>query len=302
VVAQSAGGKLSRFGTDGSGGTTLFQTRPSVEVGAVEAAGPGTLFALTGKTKAGKKFAKLVHLAKDGTLTTWANMRALEKNRNPDHGVTYGFRQLGSSCASKLPKELGPASYRGIVDSHPYATTRMPDGSAMVAEAAGNDIIHVTPGGHRSVVAVLPAQPLHVTKKIARGLHLPACAAGHTYWFEPVPTDVEYHGGLLYVTTLPGGPEDPSLGARGSVYTVDPASGAWHRIGRGFAGATDLAVSPKGKVYVTELFANAISTIKNGMAKKVFSVPAPSAVEWHNGHLFATTNTFTNGSIVKLTP
>ena len=95
-----------------------------------------------------------------------------------------------------------------------------------------------------------------------------------------MPTDVEVHDGLLYVTTLPGGPEDPSLGARGKVYTVDPATGDVTQIGKGFAGATDLAVSPQGKVYVTELFGGQVSTIKNGVAKKVFSVEQPAAIEW----------------------
>ena len=61
-----------------------------------------------------------------------------------------------------------------------------------------------------------------------------ACTVGHKFYFEPVPTDVEVHDGLLYVTTLPGGPEDPSLGARGKVYTVDPATGDVTKIGSGF--------------------------------------------------------------------
>jgi hypothetical protein len=59
---------------------------PKIEIGAVEAAGPGTLFALTGKNKAGKKFAKLVHLAAVGTTTKRGDLRAFEKNNNPDHG------------------------------------------------------------------------------------------------------------------------------------------------------------------------------------------------------------------------
>jgi hypothetical protein len=285
-VAQSFGGKLSRFGTDGSGGSTLVQRNPSIEIGAVQASGPGTLFAVTGKTKAGKKFAKLKHLAPDGTVTTRADLRGFEKTFNPDGHVTYNFRDISDTCAAKVPEDVGGGSYTGIVDSHPYATAMMADGTAVVADAAGNDIITVSPSGFRTEIATLPGQPLKVTRALAARFHFPGCVVGHNYWFEPVPTDVEVHGGLLYVTALPGGPEDPSLGARGKVYTVDPATGDVTQIGKGFAGATDLAVSPKGKVYVTELFGGQVSTIKNGVAKKVFGVEQPTAIEWHNGRLF----------------
>ena len=85
-----------------------------------------------------------------------------------------------------------------------------------------------------------------MTKALAGQFGMPGCVVGHKFWFEPVPTDVEVHGGMLYVTTLPGGPEDPSLGARGRVYTVDPDTGDPRRWARA-PGATDLAVSPRAK-------------------------------------------------------
>lgn len=284
-VTQSFGGKLSRYGTDGSGGTTLLQRNPKVEIGAVQAEGPGTLFAMTGKTKAGKKYARLMHLGADGTLTVRADLRGFERQFNPDKHVTYNFRDLSDNCAGKVPQEVGGASYTGRIDSHPYATAMMADGTAVVADAAGNDIITVSPSGFRTEIATLPAQPLKVTRALASQFHFPGCVVGHKFWFEPVPTDVEIHDGMLYVSALPGGPEDPSLGARGKVYTVDPSTGAMKQIGKGFAGATDLAVSPKGKVYVTELFGGQVSTIRNGVAKRAFAVEEPTAIEWHNGRL-----------------
>ena len=209
-VAQSFGGKLSRFGTDGSGGATLVQRKPSIEVAAVEADGPGTLFALTGKNKEGKKFAQLKHLAADGTITTRADLRGFEKTFNPDGHVTYNFRDISDKCAAKVPEQVGGGSYTGIVDSHPYATAMMPDGTAVVADAAGNDIITVSPSGFRTEIATLPGQPLKVTKGLAQQFHFPNCVVGHKYWFEPVPTDVEVHDGLLvrdHPAGRPGGPE-----------------------------------------------------------------------------------------------
>src|SRR4029450_3789544 len=88
-------------------------------------------------------------------------------------------------------------------------------------------------------LAVLPSQPLKITEDIAHAQGLPDCVIGVTYRFEAVPTDVEVgRDGYLYVTTLPGGPEDPSLGARGKVYRVNPRNGHIKLVATGFAGGT----------------------------------------------------------------
>ena len=72
--------------------------------------------------------------------------------------------------------------------------------------------------------------PTTITREAARQFGLPTCTIGKTYAFEAVPTDVELGpDGMLYVSVLPGGPEDPSLGARGAIYRVSPATGAVHR-------------------------------------------------------------------------
>ena len=284
-VAQSFGGMLTRYGVDGSGGKVLVKRSPKVEVAAVQAKGPGLLYAVTGKNADGK-FAKLKHRAEDGTVTTRADLRGFERRFNPDGHVTYNFRDISKACSAKVPEQVGGASYTGIVDSHPYATAMMADGTAVVADAAGNDLITVSPSGFRTEIATLPAQPVKITKALAHKFGMPGCVVGHKFWFEPVPTDVEVHAGLLYVTVLPGGPEDPSLGARGKVYTVDPSNGDTTLIGKGFLSATNLAVSSTGKVYVTELFGGQVSTIKDGVANRVKGFPQPAAIEWYRGRLF----------------
>jgi hypothetical protein len=303
VVAQSFAGKLSQFQLNGTGGKDLFVRDPKIDIGAVDAAGPGTLFSVTGKTPKGVKFAQLAHLSASGKKTTWANLRGFEVKSNPDHGTSYGFRDLSSSCAAKVPAQVGGKPYRGKVDSHPYASARLSKSSALVADAGGNDLLRVTSTGKTRVVAVFPAQPLKVKKAIAQGLHLPKCTVGHKFYFEAVPTDVEVRGHQAYVTTLPGGPEDPSLGARGKVYRVNLHTGHVKLLAKHFLGATGVAVSPAGKVYVAELFGNRISTISHGLRKTVLSTPGPAAIEWHNGQLFFTSNSLNPpGSILRWAP
>ena len=57
-VAQSFAGKLTRYLINGNGGKDLFVRDPKIDIEAVEAKGPGTLFTVTGKTAGGQKFAQ----------------------------------------------------------------------------------------------------------------------------------------------------------------------------------------------------------------------------------------------------
>ena len=151
----------------------------------------------------------------DGSVHTIADLRAYEEANNPDAGNVYGFQGLDADCLASLPPDAGLAPYNGILDSHPYAIATH-GSTTYIAEAGGNDILAVDESGNINTVAVLPPQPLVVTAEIANANGFPKCVVGKTYNFEPVPTDVEASAAGLFVTTLPGGPEDPSLGARGS--------------------------------------------------------------------------------------
>jgi hypothetical protein len=137
-------------------------------------------------------------------------------------------------------------------------------------------------------------------------LDLPGCTLGATYAFEGVPTDVEVtrHGHLV-VSLLPGGPEDPSLGSRGAVVHAVPFTKRSWTLARGFAGATNVAIGPRGRVYVAEMFGNRISVIRNHRPRPLVEVPSPGAVEYARGSLFVTTNVFGDagpgdGSIVRV--
>ena len=68
----------------------------------------------------------------------------------------------------------------------------------------------------------------------------------------------------------------------------------------GFLGAANVAVDERGRVYVSELFANQISVVRGGRGVPVASVPSPAGLEYSRGWLVASTDVFANGSIVRM--
>ena len=273
----------------------VYQDPDGNEVGAVSERDGSLRFAVTiaGDEEGQGAGAVLMGVGNSGRPKALANLGKYEETKNPDGEVVYGFRNLPEEC--EVPPFL--EAYNGIVESHPYATTQVSGGRTFVADAAGNTILKLSKGGRLSTVAVLPAQPLVVTEAViealaAQEVELPECTLGRTMYLEPVPTDVEQGpDGKLYVTTLPGGPEDPSLGARGSVYRVDPKTGKAKKVVSGLLSPTGIAVGQTGKMYVAELFKGRIAQVKpGGQPQRLLQVLLPGDVELRsNGDLYATT-------------
>jgi hypothetical protein len=147
-------------------------------------------------------------------------------------------------------------------ESNPYDVEVLPDNSALIADAAGNDLLRVTPAGKAWTVACFPDQ-LESTKGVPPGATggqtLPAQIPA-----EAVPTGVALDGhGNAYVSTLTGFPfaygtarvfrvsvDAKNAGCNGTpTHPVLPGPIA----ASGFTGIDDVWVGTDGALYVTEL-------------------------------------------------
>ncbi|MDQ1593858.1 MAG: hypothetical protein QOH40_414 [Arthrobacter pascens] len=228
----------------------------------------------------------------DGKHRTFGDLAALEQKHNADGATQYGFRNLPATCAAKLPKDV-PVSYKGDVDSHPYGI-EVSGNTVYVADAGANSIVSVdVKSGKAKTVAVLPPRSHSFTAAEAAALKMPACIAGYTYRFEPVPTDVTVGpDGWLYVSLLPGGPEDPALGARGAVYKVNPHSGKAKLFADHVMSPTGIETDHDGNVYVASLFGKGVLRISDddGKQRVLLQATLTADVDLRGDTLYATVN------------
>ncbi|MFD5215318.1 ScyD/ScyE family protein [Microbacterium sp. NPDC058345] len=191
----------------------------------------------------------------------YADLHAYEFANNPDAGNVYGITDP-NPCVVEASGGA-PLSYTGLKDAHAYNVASW-KGEWLVADAAANAVLRVTDSGQISTLAVLPPVPVTLTAETAGMLGLPACAAGETYYVEPVPTGVAVgSGGKVYVTTLPGFPGESA--SQGALWQIDPRSGSVTQLASGLSGPTSAAVKG-GDVYVAELFGAGVTKINGGVS------------------------------------
>jgi hypothetical protein len=301
--ADSFDGKLFRQ-TAGGTPTVVYKDKKAAPEGV--SADNGLLRFTTGSDDNKKGSVWTLDLA--GTPVLVGNTAKHEKRTNPDGGISYGFLHTPKSCLDKLPPFI-PGSYSGVKETHPYATATTATGITYVADAGANAVFAIAPTGEISTVAVIKPVKVRITESGAEANGMPACTVGRKYALEGVPTDIEVGpDGLLYVTSLPGGPEDGSLGANGRVLRIDPATGKVTTIAGGLISPTGVAVAGNGDVYIAQLFRGRISRIAAGSTKvrKYVEVALPAAVEATPTGLLATINALPGkkpkGKVVTITP
>ena len=288
--------------TPGAAPTVIFKGPKKAEVGAVSVVGNQLRFAVSeGNNEKGQVWT----LDATGSPVLVGDTGKAEKKQNPDGKFRYGFQNLPDDCL--LDPQM-PTQTWGLKETHPYATTVL-NGTTYVADAGANAVFaFAADGSVRSFM--VPAAIAKVTPAAQKSLGLPKCTVGLKYALDSVPTDIEVgKDGNLYVTSLPGGPEDGSLGALGRVIKLNPTTGKAKTVVRGLVSPTGLAIdTTSGDMYVAQLFPGIIAKVKAGSSKaKPFAqVTLPADVEVVPGGLVATANALPGkkpkGQVVTITP
>ncbi|MHA7286624.1 ScyD/ScyE family protein [Arthrobacter sp. MDT3-44] len=297
-VSQNFGGQLTSV--DRKGVLATLIDKPGIEIGGVSTHHGEVYFTESaggGPEGEGPLIANVSVLEK-GAVRVIADLAALETANNYDAANAYGFQNLDPACAGLIAPELAPIvlPHGGETYSHPYATAVSNSGRYVyVADAGANAVFTIDTRSNTVSAAVLEPVPTLITPELfasaaEQGFELPDCVIGSTFNSEPVPTDIELGpDGMLYLTSLPGAPEDPTLG---SVRRLDPATGSIEVIASGLTTPTGLALDRRGNIFVAEFFAGRISVIAAGTSEAVPLLEAvlPADVEIDGKYLYATTN------------
>lgn len=293
-VSQNFAGQLVRRSPSGAT-RVVVNAGEGREVGAVSWHQGVTTYAISqGNNERG-----VLRRIRGNRDVTFADIGAAERRLNPDGGVTYGFTDLDPTCEAEFTEEA-PATYSGVVETHPFATTSSGSGArtvTYVADAGANAIFAVSNNRRVRAVGAVPGPVGTMGADEAEQRGFPECAVGESFRYESVPTDIEVGpGGALFVTTLPGGPEDGS-GPAASVYKIDPRTGSMRRVLTGLVSATGLAVAPNRDIYVNQLFTGEIRRFPGGKGAGVpwKIAPLPGDIEFSGRYLWATTNVLPDG-------
>ena len=72
------------------------------------------------------------------------------------------------------------------------------------------------------------------------------------------------------------------------------------KVAGGLLGATNLAIGPRGGIYVSELFGNKVSRIEHGRPVKLLDVASPAGLEYANGKLYVGYDALANGTLATI--
>jgi hypothetical protein len=209
-------------------------------------------------------------------------------------------------------------------ESNPYGLAILPSGDALVADAAGNDLLRVTPGGVATTIARFDVETVS-TSHLPPELGLPP-----TIGSEAVPTSVTIGpDGWLYVGELQGFPFRPGTShvwridpdADGVVCSVEDSDPGCSVFGANFTAIQDIAFSRHDRsLYVYELAGAGVLAFEEGfetgefppavllkvngrkrteLAAGQLSEPGGVVVS-DRGHVFVTDGMFSAGRLVRV--
>jgi hypothetical protein len=164
----------------------------------------------------------------------------------------------------------------GPFESNPYGLTVMRNGDALVADAAGNDLIRVTPDGVATTIARFDVETIsldHLTPEQRAEFGLPPELTELTA--EAVPTSVTIgRDGFIYVGELKGFPFRPGSShvwridpdSEGVLCSVNTPDADCKVAASGLTAIQDIAINRRGgAMYVYELAADGVLAFEAGL-------------------------------------
>lgn len=303
LVAEAFAGMLSSISATGV--KTTVVSAPGQEIAGVSYLN-GTTYYFNNDQGAGPEPggellpARLMQIDSGGNTRQITDLADFEAANDPDGAIMYGVRDASPACLAQAPYMLSP----GELFSHPYSSAPTSDG-VYVADAGANALLFVNTNGDVNLLKALPAEPVAIDAAAVAvaaeaGLVVPDCMMGLTYYAQPVPTDVELKGQWLYYTVLPGVPGE-ALGV-GKAYRVNVQSGTTQLLASNLAAPTGIAVDRSNNVYVSQLFGDGVSVVKNGRVSNVLPAMMASDVDVSGNTMAVLTNALaeTGGSLVTL--
>ncbi len=302
IVFAESNGAISRVTSAGGKSKVDVLTNVTPGFGAAVSTVRGTTWILTGGGAPGTGAATLYRwTAASQTATPVADIAAYQVT-DPDPYDLEGFPE----------------------DSNPYGVQGLTDGSALVADAAGNDLLRVYPDGHIVTVARIKPRTVPVPPFV------PDPPPGTPIPSEGVATSVTVGSdGYYYVGELRGFPATPGTSqiwriAPDSVNAVcdpeAPTTGDCTRFADGFTSVFDLAPGPDGSMYVLEFNKDSWLAVELGIADPfggLFRIPAgggaatelvpdqlilPGGMDVSaKGEVFVTEPVFGKGALVRIT-
>jgi hypothetical protein len=239
----------------------------------------------------------------------------------PDGTITPILDMAAYQAADLDPYNVAP---QDPAETNPYGLTALKTNDVLVADAAGNDIIRVSPDGTATTVARFTTR-LVKTDKVGDPTLPPKLPA------EAVPTSIAIgRDGWAYVGQLVGFPGRPGSAKiwRVNPYAEDAVCDASHKTRdckvwkSGFTSIIDLAFNPKnGTLYVYEIAKKGWLAFEEGFTTGVF--PKAVLLEVRRGHkprelvkgklqepggvvvardgtIFVTDGMFSNGRLVRV--
>jgi hypothetical protein len=162
-------------------------------------------------------------------------------------------------------------------ESNPFGVYALPDGSALVSDAAGNDLLHVWPDGNIVTVARLMPRTVLVAEELEGQPGIPP--PGTPIVAEGVATSVTVGAdGAYYVGELRGFPATPGTSeiwriepdAEGAVCDPEnPDKGDCTRYADGLTSLVDLDGAPDGSIYAVSLVKQSWLQFELGIADPI---------------------------------